>query len=176
MDAIDIAALEAGVCRKAILKRIRVNKARGLTGDDLLSVRRGGNYKITIKQVKKFWKLVNSGKATTKQACEIVGITITQGENIRSGRAWSHITGKQSSAQLNKRTSTPEGKQKNIDDQEALMNRLIDSGYVPNKLLRVSIIELFELGLSYKRISILTKASKGYISKVCSYYLSVKNG
>lgn len=92
MDAIDIAALEAGVCRKAILKRIRANKARGLTGDDLLSVRRGGYYKITEQQARDFWQLICSG-VKASQARNATGITKSQGDNIRCGRSWNHITG-----------------------------------------------------------------------------------
>ena len=92
MDAIDIAALEAGVCRKAILKRIRANKARGLTGDGILSVRRGGNYKITEQQAREFWRLICSG-VKAADARSTTGITRSQGDNIRCGRAWNHITG-----------------------------------------------------------------------------------
>ena len=91
---IDAAAKADGVSRKAIQMRISRNKKRGLSGDDLLSTRKGGNVKITVSQVKKFWKLVNSGKATTQQACDFVGITKSQGDNIRSGKSWNHITGK----------------------------------------------------------------------------------
>lgn len=92
MDAIDIAAQEAGVCRKAILKRIRTNKALGLTGDDLLSVRRGGNYKITEQQAREFWQLICSG-IRADDARRQTGLTRSQGDNIRCGRSWNHITG-----------------------------------------------------------------------------------
>lgn len=92
MDAIDIAAKEAGVCRKAILKRIRTNKARGLTGGDLLSVRRGGHFKITEEQAREFWQLICSN-VKAAEARRISGITKSQGDNIRCGRSWNHITG-----------------------------------------------------------------------------------
>ena len=97
MDAIDIAAQEAGVCRKAILKRIRTNKALGLTGDDLLSVRRGGNYKITEQQAREFWQLICSG-VKAAEAMRKTGVTRSQGDNIRSGRSWNHITGLEKAA------------------------------------------------------------------------------
>lgn len=92
MVDIDAAAKAAGVSRKAILKRIRANKKRG-EPDLLKSTLRGGNYKITEAQAEKFWMLVIAGH-TTDQACEQARITKQQGDNIRCGRSWNHITGK----------------------------------------------------------------------------------
>jgi hypothetical protein len=54
---------------------------------------RGGNYKITEQQAINFWKLFKSGLSTRKASAE-AGITFSQGYNIRSGKAWNHVTGK----------------------------------------------------------------------------------
>lgn len=88
------AAEAAGVSRKAILKRVRENKRRGLTGDDLLSVHKGGNVRITEEQARMFWGLVSAGWSTIK-ACSVAKITKSQGDNIRSGKSWNEVTGKQ---------------------------------------------------------------------------------
>lgn len=92
MDSIDVAAQAAGVCRKAIQKRILANKARGLAGDDLLSVRRGGHYKITKQQAREFWRLICSD-VKASEARRLTGLTRHQGDNIRCGRSWNQITG-----------------------------------------------------------------------------------
>lgn len=87
------AAAEAeGVSRSAIWKRIRANKKRG-EPDLLKATLRGGNFKITETQAKEFWRLVSNGW-TTEKACQLTGITKSQGDNIRSGKSWNNITGK----------------------------------------------------------------------------------
>lgn len=93
MVDIDKAAKEAGITRKAIQMRMYRNKKRGLNGDYLLAVHKGGHFKITETQAREFWQLVSNG-LTTEKACQLTGITKSQGDNIRSGKSWNHITGK----------------------------------------------------------------------------------
>jgi predicted transcriptional regulator len=85
------AAESEGVSVQAIRKRIRGNVARGCS--DLLAKNRGGHYKITESQAKWFWVYVCCGY-TTKAAADSVQITFAQGKNIRDGKTWNHITGK----------------------------------------------------------------------------------
>lgn len=92
MVDIDAAAKEAGITRKAAYMRIRRNMKRG-EPNLLKATLRGGNFKITETQAKEFWRLVSNGW-TTEKACKLTGITKSQGDNIRSGKSWNHITGK----------------------------------------------------------------------------------
>ena len=91
---VNAAAEAEGVSRKAIQMRISRNKKRG-EPDLLKATLRGGNFKITETQASEFWRLVSSGNFTTEKACQLTGITRSQGDNIRSGKSWNHVTGKE---------------------------------------------------------------------------------
>jgi hypothetical protein len=86
------AAESEGVSVQAIRKRIRGNIDRGC--GDLLAKHKGGHYKITESQAIWFWHYVSFGLSTA-DACNLVQITFTQGKNIRDGKTWNHITGKE---------------------------------------------------------------------------------
>lgn len=76
----------------AIRMRMHRNRKRG-EPDLLKADLRGGHYKITEAQAVEFWRLVSGGMSTEK-ACQAVGITLSQGTNIRSGKTWNKVTGK----------------------------------------------------------------------------------
>ena len=93
MVDVKAAAAAAGVSQCAIRMRMCRNRKRG-EADLLKADLRGGHYKITEAQAIQFWQLVKDGGMSTGNACQIVGITKFQGDNIRSGKTWNRITGK----------------------------------------------------------------------------------
>lgn len=93
MVDVKAAAAAAGVSPCAIRMRMCRNRKRG-EADLLKADLRGGHYKITEAQAIQFWQLVKDNGMTTESACQIVGISRSQGDNIRSGKTWNRVTGK----------------------------------------------------------------------------------
>ena len=93
MVDVKAAAAAAGVSQCAIRMRMCRNRKRG-EADLLKADLRGGHYKMTEAQAIRFWHLVAHEGMTTEKACKLVGITKSQGDNIRSGKTWNRITGK----------------------------------------------------------------------------------